>query len=315
MNSIVCTLFEKHYHYGLAALANSLYQHGFRGSVYAGYRGELPQWCATAKEEDEGPWPGARIVEIDQSFRIYLLPVETDFHLTNYKPYFMLQLLEVFGKQADAIAYFDPDIVVKCRWGFFETWISHGVALVHEITANDMPATHPIRRQWEEVISRLNRKVVRDLHSYINGGFCGVAKSNTGFLQLWADTMNMAIQHYNLKPGSFMPSDRTQPFFASDQDALNITAMSCQCPISEIGPEGMDLDYGGWTMSHAVGAPKPWKKRYIRSALKGSPPSITDRAYWQYVHGPIRCYSAIAVKYKRTTLHIAALIGRFYRRY
>jgi hypothetical protein len=129
------------------------------------------------------------------------------------------------------------------------------------------------------------------------------------------EIMNMAIKHYDLNPGKFMPSDRTHAFFASDQDALNIAAMCSRCPISEIGPEGMDLTYGGWTMSHAVGSPKPWKKNFILSALKGNPPSLTDRAYWLYVEGPVRCYQAITVKLKRISILLASLIGRFYRRY
>lgn len=315
MSTIICTLFEKHYHYGLAALTNSLYHHGFRGSIFAGYRGILPEWCSTAKETHNVSWPGSRTLDIAENFQIHFLPLDTDFHLTNYKPFFMLRLLESFGKDAEAIAYFDPDIVIKCQWSFFETWMSCGVALVHEITANDMPPTHPIRRQWEGVIERCGRQVTRNLYSYINGGFCGIAKSNFEFITLWSEIMNTAMKHYDLKPAKFMPSDRTHIFFATDQDALNIAAMCSKSPISEIGPEGMDLTYGGWTMSHAVGSPKPWRKNFILSALKGSPPSLTDRAYWLNVDGPLQCYQSITVKLKRISILFASFIGRFYRRH
>jgi hypothetical protein len=314
MNTIICTLFEKHYHYGLAALTNSLFHHGFRGPVFAGYRGSLPGWCSGAKDSHNALWPGSRVLHIAENFQIHLLPLDTDFHLTNYKPFFMLRLLECFGKEANAIAYFDPDIVIKCQWKFFETWMSCGVALVHEITANDMPSTHPIRRQWEDVIAQCNRKVTRHLQSYINGGFCGVTKTNVEFLSLWAEVMDTAIKLYDLKPTKFMPADRTHIFFATDQDALNITAMCSHSPISEIGPEGMDLTYGGWTMSHAVGSPKPWKKNFILSALKGNPPSLADRAFWLNVSGPVRCHRSVAVKLKRMGMLAASFIGRFYRR-
>jgi hypothetical protein len=63
--------------------------------------------------------------------------------------------------------------------------------------------------------------------------------------------------------------------------------MCCDTPISEIGPEGMDFIPGGFTMSHAFGQPKPWRKQFVRSALKGQGPSLADKGvlgkcHWTY---------------------------------
>lgn len=312
MTTAICTFCEGHYHYGLAALVNSLYNNGFKGNVYAGYRGQLPFW-SVEKVESNLFGKGGFTLRVAEDLNLHFILVNTDFNLTNYKPFFMINVLENFELDIEAIAYIDPDIVVKCNWNFFETWMSHGVALVHEITANDMPASHPIRKEWEKVINKCNRQVVQSLTSYINAGFCGVSRLNFKFIYLWAEIINTAIREYSLKPTLFMPLDRTHVFYAGDQDALNIAAMCSENHISEIGPEGMDFIPGGWTMSHAVGSPKPWKNNFILSVLKGNPPSLADKAYWANVNGPLKAHK----KYEINCLAImcAAFVGRFYHRY
>jgi hypothetical protein len=315
MNSAICTLFEGHYHYGVAALTNSLYKHGFRGAIYAGYKGELPFWAISAVENPALAWSGSRTLEVVEGLQLHFLPLDTDYHLTNYKPRFMLRLWRGPANQVDALAYFDPDIVIKCRWSFFERWMGHGVALVHEIISNDMPNTHPIRRDWEQLLTGMGLITHRRLNAYINGGFCGVSQKHQAFLHTWDEIISTAIQDYKPDPTKFMTFDRTYPFFSIDQDALNVTAMGSTAPISEIGPEGMDFVQAGWTMSHAVGSPKPWKKKFIFLALKGSPPSLAERAFWVNVIGPITCYSKNEIRIKHISILIAAFIGRLYRRF
>ncbi|MGN6616299.1 MAG: hypothetical protein ACTHJ5_03915 [Ilyomonas sp.] len=314
MNSVICTLFEKHYHYGVASLINSLYQNGFKGSIYVGYRGSLPPWTAGAKKNEFTEWKDASSYKVAEDLYVHFMPLNTDYHLTNYKPSFMLQLLEGPAKDAKGIVYFDPDIVVKCNWLFFENWISHGVALVHEDVHNDKPATHPIRMEWTKIIKRYNREIKHTLQSYISGGFCGVAKQDFEFLNTWKEFIQIGIEEYHADPKRIWSFDKTQPFCFLDQDALNISVMCTESAISEMGPEAMDFAQGGWTMSHATGSPKPWKKNFIWYALKGQPPSLAEKLFWSYATYPIANYNVVQLKLKSLGLLTSAFIGRFYRR-
>src|ERR1039457_462980 len=82
----ICTLFEGDYHFGLAAFVNSLVRAGYAGTLWAGYRGALPPWLYQLKRLED------RDCEymVDDQIRLVFLRVETDMHLTNYKPQFML---------------------------------------------------------------------------------------------------------------------------------------------------------------------------------------------------------------------------------
>jgi hypothetical protein len=314
MNSSVVTLFDNHFHYGFAGLTNSLYQFGFRGNIYAGYRGQLPAWTKNATPNESIGWPGATTLIVAEGLTVYFLPVETSYHLTNYKPNFMIKLYEGIAKNSESLVYFDSDIVVKCDWSFFEKWMSFGVAVVHEIISNDMCSTHPIRKMWEEIILKDGKKINHQLNSYVNGGFCGVKTKYIEFIYLWKHLMDLGISDYNLAPEKFMPTDRTDPFYATDQDTLNMTLMCTETPISELGPEGMDFIHGGSTMSHALGSPKPWKKNYLYSALIGQPITLADASYWRCVDGPIKPFSSSKIKFKRLCMKVASLIGRFYQK-
>ena len=91
---VVCTLFEGNYHVGVGALTNSLYVNGFRGLVYAGFRGELPTWAKNAEKQSVGKWTTASVLKVADGLELAFLPLETNYHLTNFKPAFMLELLD-----------------------------------------------------------------------------------------------------------------------------------------------------------------------------------------------------------------------------
>ena len=314
MSSAICTLFEGNYHYGVAALTNSLYANGYRGEIYAGYRGSLPTWCDARKLNPAIGWDNASTFNVAQGLVIHFLPLNTEYHLTNYKPEFMLHIWNRCGVRVDSIAYFDPDIVIKCDWMFFERWMSHGVALVHDLTDNDMPQSHPIRLEWKKIISNYSASVKREVNSYINAGFCGVSKEHIDFLHTWQFFIEKAVSDYSMDPRTMTSFHKTHPFCFLDQDALNITAMCSEALISEMGPAGMDFVHGGWTMSHALGSPKPWKKSYLSLALLAQSPSLADKEFWLNTKYPINLFSAIHYKWKKLSILFASFFSRFYSR-
>lgn len=314
-NSVVCTLFEGKYHYGVAALINSLYKNGFEGTFYIGYRGALPAWANAAKHNSKIYWPGNLCLDIAAGITLVFIPITTSYHFTNYKPDFMLQLLNTVAKDADAIFYFDPDIVIKCEWKFFKKWVSYGVAVVHENLYNDLPSTHPFRKVWAEIAERNNNKIVRQLHAYISGGFCAVKTTQIKFLESWSAFLKIGETQYQVDLSKFNGYGRLDPFCYPDQDALNI-ALSCyEGEICEMGPDAMDFTPGGFIMSHAVGHPKPWNKNFMLHVLKANPPSRPEKEFWKNVQYPIAVFSSGMIRFKLLSLHAAAFIGRFYNRH
>ena len=303
----ICTLFEGDYHYGLGALANSLYRHGYRGTIWAGYRGALPPWASSA-----GGCPEDAEFPVADGCAIRFLRLQTDRHLTNYKPDFLADLWQRFCPDADALFYFDPDIVIKCAWSFFEEWASYGVALCEDINS-PMPSSHPIRQAWRGFCGENGVPLPRELDAYVSGGFVGLSRKHAALLVTWKKLIQaLEGKTGNLKQIGF--GDRPYAFYNADQDVLNMTLMSTSEPLSLIGREGMDFIPGGYTMSHAAGGVKPWRKRMLWSALRGIPPTLPDKAYWQNTRCPLRLYSAAAAWLHRCDLVAASAVGRVLRR-
>jgi hypothetical protein len=302
---LVCTLFEGDYHLGVAALINSLVRNGFQGCIAAGYRGALPPWLNQLKLSD-----GDGEYDICPGVRIRFILLDTPVHFTNLKPEFMLQLIR--ERSCKSIWYFDPDIVIRCSWSFYVQWIQYGVALCEDVNWM-MPENHPIRYRWSELVSASGLRNPAPLSRYYNAGFVGLPASCGGFLELWQRVLRIA-ESEGFDPRAFGTGDRANPFFKGDQDALNIAAMYSEYPLTTVGPEGMDFVPGGGAMFHAIGSPKPWRKKMAWSALGGVPPYGADKAFLANLTHPIRPYSRLSLAMKRLGCMVGAAIGRFYRR-
>ncbi|MFY7883751.1 MAG: hypothetical protein ACOVOV_02770 [Dolichospermum sp.] len=321
MKSAICTLFEGDYHYGVGALTNSLYYYGFRGVVWAGYRGELPPWAKPIKEYEK-----YQEYVVAEDCVIRFIKLDTNYHFTNYKPNFMLSLWQDFCPDTEALFYFDPDIVIKCRWSYFEEWVSYGVALCEDVNS-PIPNNNPLRMGWRKFYEPRGFNFNVDINIYVNGGFIGVTKERADFLANWLkiqeimapevggfQNANPGLQKANLKQqqnSTFIEVGRTFIFDKTDQDAMNISLMTTSSAVSLMGKEGMDIIPGGFTMSHAVGSIKPWRKQMFLSSLKnGKRPTLPDKGYWQHTQNPIKLYSAHKLFWKKLDLICATLTAR-----
>jgi hypothetical protein len=321
MTSTICTLFENNYHYGVAALANSLYIKGYRGNIYAGYRGELPFWAKDSIVDSTIDWPGARILTVKKDFKVYFLPLDTNYHLTNYKPDFMLKLWNGIVQDTSAIFYFDPDIVLNAPWSFFEKWVDAGVALCEDVNS-PLQKFHPRRIAWYNEYKKNGIELTFKNSIYANGGFIGVNKREQYFLQRWQQVQEImapligGLDRSSLT-GKALPPEASGPFAPfgkTDQDALNISVEACDVSISYLGQEGMGFKHGSICMYHALGAPKPWNSMYLKNILNGQVPTNADKAYWNSVNTLIISHSNMLKWRKSISILLASFIGRFYKK-
>jgi hypothetical protein len=215
---------------------------------------------------------------------VRVVPIDPGRHLTLYKPHFMASVARE-EPDATSVMYFDPDIVVKCEWGFVDRWAGRGIAAVVDMLPL-MPASSPIRAEWMELCDRLGielRATEAKLDYYCNAGFVGVSRECWGFFDLWSHVVDVALAARQ------SPTDKVVPRpggTLGDQDSYNIALMAWAEKVCIMGPEASDF-IPGEVMSHAAGPrPKPWQGRFVRRALMGRPPARADRQYLLYRDGP-----------------------------
>jgi hypothetical protein len=315
MSSAVCTLFEGDYHYGVGALANSLYANGFRGTIYAGYRGQLPPWVTEAEvrsqTSDLRPQTSENITDFSPAHGLTLrfIPVTTTIHLTNYKPDFMLELWEKHCPQAAELFYFDPDIVVRFPWSFFEEWASDAVAMCEDVNS-PMPSSHPKRNAWRRLLTSKGLEFKNRPEIYVNGGFVALPATHKEFLKLWSRIIiQMGEAGVDLNAISTANDYR---FWNNDQDAMNIASMVTNCPTSTAGKDGMGFTPCNSFMLHALGAGKPWQVSFFGQFLSGKRITPAQREYWEFVTAPIALFTPMKIAFIWAEIKITTFGSRFY---
>lgn len=317
MKCVVCTLFEGDYHPGTAVLINSLCRAGYNGTVYAGFRGPLPPWAKPeVKEIGRGQWEMA----VTRDVRVVFLALETPAHFTNYKPDFLLQIEAM--SESEAAIYCDPDIVLNGTWRYVEEWLSCGVALCEDVNS-PVRRHNPRREGWRRFFHPLGFNLEFRGDEYANGGFIGLPWKYRQLLLTWKTFLGHIAKELGGADIVGIGGGRTLPghygfadcFRQPDQDALNATLEAHpEIPASFLGPTAMGFQAGFALLPHALGAAKPWRRKYVREALQGRPPNTVDKAFWKRADGPLRPFSRWHVFTHRIQLGIGAALGRLIRR-
>ncbi len=275
MSASVTTVFEVGpYEHGVAALLNSLVRNGFDGRFWCGVRGPVPRWLMPEEVKRR----------VGDQIEVRAVSIDPDRHLALYKAHFMSWVARE-EPDATSVMYFDPDIVVKCEWGFVDRWAARGIAAVVDMLPS-MPASSPIRAEWMELCDRLGiklRETDAKLDYYCNAGFVGVSRECWGFIDLWSEIVDVALAARR------SPTDKVVPRpggTMGDQDTYNIALMAWAEKVCIMGMEASDL-IPGQVFSHAnTGLVKPWHGHFARRALMGRPPGRPDRQYLLYRDGP-----------------------------
>jgi len=315
----VCTLFEHHYHRGVAILVNSLCHSGFTGTVYAGFRGPLPPW-AESHVSQLGPdqWEMA----VSPGVTLRFLSLKTSAHFTNYKPEFLLQIEMLAGADTEGAIYCDPDIVVEMEWKYLEDWLSCGIALCEDVNS-PLSRNHPARTGWKKFFQSKGIELAFRGVEYANGGFIGLLWEYRAFLVTWHDFMAQiatALGGTDVAGISGGKRLRGRYGFADcfrqpDQDALNAALEACpEIPVSFLGPQVMGFIPGRALLPHALGPAKPWVRSYLREALGGCPPTAVDKAFWRHAEEPLSPFTLAHLSFRRFQLILGTALGRFIRR-
>jgi hypothetical protein len=307
-SQVVCTLAEGHYFYGVAALVNSLVQAGFKGAVVIGFRGERPDWLETFAHDLE-----LDSYAVTPSVQLRLVEVAGPWHLANCKPGFIKDVLFKQYPEADLVYFFDTDIVIKHSWSSFAKWVRNGVVLVLDPADTYMSPHHVYRRGWQDLASRQNR-ACREFTGYVNSGCVGICRAYADFASIWCGLME-ELERDGADMRKMKNATGKLEFSRMDQDILNAAVMASDAPIGLLGPEAMGMfPWVGDVMPHAMWGRKPWQRNYIFDAVRGFPPGRVHRAYWEFMDGPIRPFSEIALFRKRVQLVAGHLIGFLHSR-
>lgn len=316
MKSSICTLIEKDYHLGLAALINSLIKNQFNGIIWVGYKGKIPPWIKNPIKKElytESEIPG--------NITIRFIELKTTRHLTNYKAKFIFDILNDYSPETNKIFYFDPDIVIKKNWKFFDEWVDLGIAICEDC-GSPLPADNWLHLSWQKFLKENNIDLSIRYNNYFNAGFLGIKRENIEFINTWIQLLDIVENKFPAITNKICVADEENMirhvFGWPDQDCFNITMQLSNHQLCLLGKSGMGFGYElstlGTPMFHYVST-KPWQiKSYFFDKLRARNSAMFPYAhlqYWQNAKTPIRPFSNFYLFFRKIDLKLYLLIGKY----
>lgn len=305
--SVCLTLYDGDHVYGVGALANSLYRAGFRGTVFVGWRGRLPDWLP-GERHAAGHWlpaPGLGLV---------FVPLPDGIAANQLKPWLLVEALDRLAPDAERFFLFDADILVLAPFSYFEALVEGGPALVLDLWFPRVPVVHPWRRAWAELCRQCGFERLRDVEDTYQSAFVGLSRRHRALADAWWRLMGELHRRRPDIAGSFKPGTRTtDPFHHTDQDMLAAAVMATDMPVCTLGPEAFGFGGTPHTMLHPAGE-KPWRGSALWQLLRlGRRPDLYARYWVRHLDSPIEVYPRTRRRWLRIEGNLAAAFGRVYR--
>ncbi len=298
---IVVCLFDGEYHFGVAALANSLAKIKFEGLINAGYRGPLPDWINQLEAI------GDNYFYLTKEIVIHFKQVNTEMHLGYFKPYFLKETIDTYTS-TQKFYYFDADIIVNSPWSLYSNWLEKGACLCLDVSFHFLHHTHPWRKDWRR-LAPVDEKLFNNTNHYFNSGFMGVERESVALIDRWIYFTEKYIEMGG-NINCFVKD--TYSSFKGDQDLLNAAVtISSDIEISIMGKEAMGFTLPATIMIHAIGEDKPWNNWFLKQLIKsGRKPGFADQNFFSYCKYPINIFSPYNYRIKKLDLLSASFFGR-----
>ena len=307
IDTIICTICEGRYAYGLASLINSCLSNNFTGDFHVAIKEELPFWINQFRKIDSNTY------EINSSSSITFHKTNFPYHLCYFKPFFIRDLLA--QNENFNIFYFDPDITILNDWQFFEDWLAIGVPLCVDEVYPVIYKKNPWVMEWQNTFTFKIEGNDNELLPYINSGFIGVNSNHIELVNCWCNfTEILALKNHsliNFGPTILKYKQSRSNAFCSDQDVLNASLLACKkISYSIIGKEAMGFSAGIYIMLHNTGF-KTWNKNFIKMLiLKNQRITLADESYLRNSNTVIKTYSIFKLRLLKLNMIITKVLQR-----
>lgn len=303
----VCpTVCEGDHALGAGALANSLWQAGFRGTILLGWRGTLPAWLP-AEHHLSKRWEPATGLEL------VFIPLPDGIAANQLKPWLLVEALDRLAPEAERFSLFDADVLVVAPFAYLESLVEEAPALVVDLWFPREPMVHPWRRAWAELCREAGYPV-RAMEDTYGSAFVGLRRRHRQLADVWWHLMRELHRRRPDVVGRFKPGTRmTDPFHHTDQNMLAAAVMAIDLPICTLGPEAFGFAGSAHTLLHPL-ADKPWRGSALGRLLRlGVRPDLYARHWLRHLASPIAVLPRPRRWWHQCDSDAAVLLSRLYR--